>query len=80
MQLSPCVKLFIELLLEGSSAVTSKEVAMVCQPQDVVTHCRTGLPPNAPIPEKVGDAKRDRVCCATALLEEPARLKPAANR
>jgi hypothetical protein len=53
---------------------------MVCQPQDVVTHCRTGLPPNAPIPENVGDAKRDRVCCTTALLEEPARLKPAANR
>jgi hypothetical protein len=30
-----------------------------------------------------GDAKRDRVYCATALMdivEEPARLKPAANR
>jgi cell filamentation protein, protein adenylyltransferase len=33
--------------------------------------------------ERVGDAKRDRVYCATALLEileEPARLKPAVNK
>jgi len=32
---------------------------------------------------KRGDAKRDRIYCAIALLdilEEPARLKPAANR
>ena len=36
----------------------------------------------ASIVKRVGDAKRDRVYCATALLdilEEPARLKPAAN-
>jgi hypothetical protein len=54
-QLSPCVKLFIELLLDGASAVTSIEVAIVRQPQDVVTHFRTGLPPNALIPEKVDE-------------------------
>ena len=37
----------------------------------------------ARIMKPVGDAKRDRVYCATALLnilEEPARLKPAANK
>ena len=37
----------------------------------------------ASIVKQIGDAKRDRVYCATALLdilEEPARLKPAANR
>ena len=37
----------------------------------------------AHIAKQVGDAKRDRVYCATALLdilEEPARLEPAANR
>ena len=45
-QLSPCVKLFIELLLDGASAVTSREVAVVRQPDDLVTHFRTGLPPN----------------------------------
>jgi hypothetical protein len=39
-QLSPCVKLFIELLLDGASAVTLIEVAIVRQPQDVVTHFR----------------------------------------
>jgi len=35
------------------------------------------------IVKRVGDAKRDRVYCATALLdilEEPARLKPAVNK
>jgi hypothetical protein len=50
-QLSPCVKLFIELLLDGASAVTSSEVAVVRQPDDLVTHFRTGLPPNAFIAE-----------------------------
>jgi hypothetical protein len=50
-QLSPCVKLFIELLLDGASAVTSGEVAVVRQPDDLVTHFRTGLPPNALITE-----------------------------
>jgi len=54
-QLSPCVKLFIELLLDGASAVNSREVAIVRQPQDVATHCRTGLRPNALIPEKVDE-------------------------
>jgi hypothetical protein len=54
-QLSPCVKLFIELLLDGASAVISREVASGRQPQDVVTHFRTGLPPNALIPEKVDE-------------------------
>ncbi len=37
----------------------------------------------ARIVKRVGDAKRDRVYCAAALLdilEEPARLKPADNR
>jgi hypothetical protein len=37
----------------------------------------------ARIVKRVGDAKRDRVYCATALLdilEEPARLKPADNK
>jgi cell filamentation protein, protein adenylyltransferase len=37
----------------------------------------------ARIVKRVGDAKRDRVYCATALLEileEPARLKPAVNQ
>ena len=37
----------------------------------------------ARIAKRVGDAKRDRVYCATALLEileEPARLKPAVNK
>jgi hypothetical protein len=37
----------------------------------------------ARIVKRVGDAKRDRVYCATALreiLEEPARLKPALNK
>jgi hypothetical protein len=37
----------------------------------------------ARIVKRVGDAKRDRVYCATALLEileEPARLKPAVNK
>jgi hypothetical protein len=37
----------------------------------------------ARIVKRVGDAKRDRVCCATALLdilEEPAHLKPAENK
>jgi len=37
----------------------------------------------ADIVKRVGDAKRDRVYCATALLdilEEPARLKPAAQK
>ena len=37
----------------------------------------------ARIVKRVGEAKRDRVYCATALLEileEPARLKPAVNK
>ena len=37
----------------------------------------------ARVVKRVGDAKRDRVYCATALLEileEPARLKPAVNQ
>jgi ribosomal protein S25 len=37
----------------------------------------------ARIVKRVGDAKRDRVYCATALLdilEEPAHLKPAENK
>jgi Fic family protein len=37
----------------------------------------------AKIVKRMGDAKRDRVYCATALLdilEEPARLKPAVNK
>ena len=37
----------------------------------------------ARIVKRVGDAKRDRVYCATALLdilEESARLKPAVNK
>src|SRR5579862_5021686 len=51
-QLSPCLKLFIEFLLDGASTVSSREVSIVRQPQDVVTHFRTGLPPNALIPEK----------------------------
>jgi Fic family protein len=37
----------------------------------------------ARIVKRVGDAKRDRVYCGTALLqilEEPARLKPADNK
>jgi hypothetical protein len=46
-QLSPCVKLFIELLLDGASAVTSSEVSVVPQPEDLVTHFWTGLPPDA---------------------------------
>src|SRR5580700_10079104 len=54
-QLSPCVELFIELLVDRASAVTSREVAIVRRPQDVVTHFRTVLPPNAPIPEKVDE-------------------------
>jgi len=54
-QLSPCVDLFIELLLDAASAVTSRDVAIVRQPQDVVTHFRTGLPPNALIPGKVDE-------------------------
>jgi len=54
-QLSPCAKLFIELLLEGASAVTSREVAIVRQPRNVVTHFRTGLPPNTLVSEKVDE-------------------------
>jgi len=54
-QLSPCVKLFIELLLDGASAVPSREVAIVRQPQDVIAHFQTGFPPNALIPEKVDE-------------------------
>jgi hypothetical protein len=37
----------------------------------------------AKIVKRMGDAKRDRVYCATSLLdilEEPARLKPADNK
>jgi len=37
----------------------------------------------ATIVKRVGDAKRDRVYCATALLdifEEPARLKPVVDK
>ena len=37
----------------------------------------------AKIVKRMGDAKRDRIYCATALLdilEEPARLKPAGNK
>ena len=37
----------------------------------------------ARVVKRVGDAKRDRVYCATALLdilEESARLKPAVNK
>jgi hypothetical protein len=37
----------------------------------------------ARIVKRMGDAKRDQVYCATALLdilEEPARLKPADNK
>jgi hypothetical protein len=54
-QLSPCIELFMELLLDGASAVPSREVAIVRQPQDVVTHFQTGLPPDARIPEKVDE-------------------------
>jgi hypothetical protein len=54
-QLSPCVELFIELLLDEASAVSSREVSIVRQPQDVAAHCRTGLPPNALMPEKVDE-------------------------
>jgi len=54
-QLSPCVELFLELLLDAASAVTSREAAIVRQPQDVVTHGRTGLPPNALIPEELDE-------------------------
>jgi hypothetical protein len=71
-QLSPCVKLFLELLLDGAFAVTSREVAIVRQPQDVVTHFRTGLPPNALI-EKVDErfAASCRQCPRWAGAVEP---------
>jgi hypothetical protein len=54
-QLSPCVKLLIELLLDEASAITSREVAIVREPQDVVTHFRTGLPPNTLVWEKIDE-------------------------
>jgi hypothetical protein len=46
-QLSPCVTLFIELLLDVASTVTSSDVAVVRQPEEVATHFRTGVPPTA---------------------------------
>jgi hypothetical protein len=36
-QLSPCVKLFIELLLQGDSEVKSNDVALVLQPEEPAT-------------------------------------------
>jgi len=43
-QLSPCLKLFIELLLDGASPVTSSDVAMLRQPEEAATHFRAGVP------------------------------------
>ena len=42
-QLSPCVELFIELLLDGASSVTSSDVAMVRQPEEAANF-RAGVP------------------------------------
>ena len=36
-QLSPCVELFIELLLEAASTITSSDVAMVRQAEEAAT-------------------------------------------
>ncbi len=36
-QLSPCVKLFIELLLQGESGVKSNDVAVVLRPEEAAT-------------------------------------------
>jgi hypothetical protein len=43
-QLSPCVELFIELLLEAASTITSSDVAMVRQAEEVATNFLTGVP------------------------------------
>src|ERR1700723_1161179 len=53
-QLSPCVELFIELLLDGASAASSREVSIVRQPQDVATQVSNELPANMGR-EKEGD-------------------------
>jgi hypothetical protein len=42
-QLSPCVKLFIELLLETASTITSSDAAVVRQPEEVATNFLTGV-------------------------------------
>ena len=36
-QLSPCVKLFIELLLQGESGVKSNDIAVVLRPEEAAT-------------------------------------------
>jgi hypothetical protein len=46
-QLSPCVKVFIELLIDEASTVASSNVAAVRQPEEVATHFRAGVPPLA---------------------------------
>jgi hypothetical protein len=46
-QLSPCVTLFIELLLEQAVAVASSDVAEVRHTEEMATHFRAGVPPTA---------------------------------
>ena len=41
-QLSPCVKLFIELLLQGESGGKSTDVAVVLRPEETATGTRGG--------------------------------------
>ena len=41
-QLSPCVELFIELLLQGDSGVKSSDVGVVLRPEEAATRPRGG--------------------------------------
>lgn len=65
------------------SAEGTKGVANKLAIAFTTAHRATERLERARIVKRMGDAKRDRVYCATARLdihEEPARLKPAANR
>ena len=54
-QLSPCVKLFIELLLQGDSGVKSSDAAVVLRPEEAATGPQGWSSPLLRFPEKVNE-------------------------
>jgi hypothetical protein len=54
-QLSPCVELFIELLLHGNFGVKSNDVAVVLRPEEAAAALGAGVPPPLRFPEKVSE-------------------------
>ena len=70
-------------LLGANPFITTRGVANKLAIAFTTAQRAIGRLEHASIVKRVGDAKRDRVYCATALLdilEEPARLKPPDNK